>query len=403
MPPTSQVLQTHLAIIPASFPCPREGGVFHKGPNRGRRKQVHEIAPAFTGVYDLCLLMLEVNGLIFSAAKCAIGRALLMSVIGLLVTAPAALAQESYELDAGEWEKTSVYQPGTPEAELQNARRLLAEDQPEEAIEIIDEWLKQHRLHEMAPDAYLLRGDAKVALGNYYKALFDYEYLLRSYPESPAFEKGLEREFEIARIYAGGVKRKLLGMRIIPAGGEAEELFIRIQERSPGSNLGERASLALADYYFEKGDMNSAAEAYDLFLLNYPNTEYREGAMLRLIQANFATFKGPRFDATGLIDALQRIETFEEEYPVTAERIGTEAMRIRIDESLAAKVLNSAQWYEKRGQRVSASVMYREVIQDHPQTSAAQIAIRRLKELGEPVQVVPVDPTAAPTAESSEE
>ena len=315
----------------------------------------------------------------------------LAALAGLLLAAPAAFAQETYELDAGEWEQTGAYEPGTPEAELQEARRLLAEDKPKETIEAIDGWLKRNSVHAMAPEAYLIRGDAKVAMGSYYKALFDYEYLLRSYPESRAFEKGLEREFEIARIFAGGVKRKLLGMRIIPAGGEAEEIFIRIQERSPGSSLGERASLALGDYYFEQGDMPSAAEAYDLFLLNYPNTEYREGAMLRLIQANFATFKGPRFDATGLIDALQRIETFEEEYPVTAERIGTEAMRIRIDESLAAKVLNSAKWYEQRGQYVSASVMYREVISDHPQTSAAQVAIKRLEDLGEPVQVVPAD------------
>lgn len=365
---------------------------------------MHKIAPDLAGVYHLALPKLEECELKFSDVSNRSGYALLLAaVVGLFIASQAAFAQETYELDAGEWEQTDSYEPGTPEAELQEARRLLAEDQPKEAIDKVDEWLKQNRVHAMSPEAYLIRGDAKVAMGDYYKALFDYEYLLRSYPESRAFDKALEREFEIARIFAGGVKRKLLGMRIVPAGGEAEEIFIRIQERSPGSNLGERASLALGDYFFAQGDMPSAAEAYDLFLLNYPNTEYREGAMLRLIQANFATFKGPRFDATGLIDALQRIETFEEEYPVTAERIGTEAMRIRIDESLAAKVLNSAKWYEKRGEHVSASVMYREVISDHPQTSAAQEAIKRLEELGEPVQVVPADQMPIEPAAASEE
>ncbi len=115
--------------------------------------------------------------------------------------------------------------------------------------------------------------------------------------------------------------------------------------------------------------------------------------MLRLIQANLATFKGPEFDATGLLEASQRLRQYQQEFPAAAERIGAEALLVRVDESLALKGYRDADWYRRRGDRWSAVTMYERVIRDFPQTAAARASMDRLADLN-----APVGPGLAPSA-----
>jgi outer membrane assembly lipoprotein YfiO len=318
-----------------------------------------------------------------------------------LLTMPAS-AQERYRLTDEEWQKLSQYDPATPEGQIQEIRKSLAEGHGERAENLASRWIKRYPNHPMLVEAWLLRGDAKVMRGNEYKALREYEYVIREFPGSEQFNTALEREYEIAKLYTAGRKRNFLGMRIIAADDEAQEIYIRIQERVPGSALGEDASMMLGDHYFARADMRSAADAYDMFIVNYPRSQRRERALLRVIQANLARFKGPQFDSTGLIEANERLKQYQKEYPAAAERIGADALMVRIDESLALKTYYNADWYRGRGERVSAATMYRRVVKDHPQTAAAQASMRRLAELKAPV----IDPdetigAAAPTTQEN--
>ena len=232
-----------------------------------------------------------------------------------LSLAAGASAQPSYELTDEGFVATEVPEPGTPAAELADARRLIAQDEPKQAEKQLKAWLKAHPNHPLRVEALLLRGDAQLMAGDYYKSLFDYEAIATYYPATEQFNVALRREFEVATRFTQGVKRKLWGRRLLAADADGAELLIRIQERVPGSELGERASLALSDYYFHDGQMELAAEAYDLFLINYPRSDRRSFAMLRGIQASLAQFNGPEFDATGLIDAQERLRQFANEFP----------------------------------------------------------------------------------------
>lgn len=299
--------------------------------------------------------------------------------------APAAAAQEptrqSFELKEGDFRAVEVPDPNTPEGQLHLIRQAIADKQGKQAVALADQWIKRYPNHPMLPEAYLLRGDAKIVNRDYFLALFDYEFLLRAYPSSPQFEVALEREFHIAQAFDGGMKRRLWGMRILPADGEAEELYIRIQERSPGSKIAEKAGIALADFYYRRSDMPMAAEAYGLFLQNYPESQWREHAMLRQIMANLARFKGPKFDMTGLIEAQTRLQDYQAAYPAAAEQVGVASLLIRIDESMAERHFLVAQWYDDQDKPVSAIYMYKRVIQDHPRSAAARKALARLQEL----------------------
>lgn len=308
--------------------------------------------------------------------------------IGAALCCASALAhaQDTRELtDQGQWQRQVDHPLDTPEGKIQTMRRLIAEGKGNRARKMATRWIKDYPAHEQLPQAHLLRADARVAERDYYKSLFDYELLIRIYPGSQYFHLALEREYEIANLFANGMKRKMWGMRFFPFGQEAdfeaEEILIRIQERAPGSELGEKASLRLADFYYDTAEMYKATDAYELFLENYPTSRHRQRAMRRLIQSGLATFKGPQFDPTGLLDAATRLRQYRNEFPAASEQLGADALLIRIEESLALKSYFHGEWYERRNKPVSAIYIYRRVMHDYPKTAAAQQAMLRLREL----------------------
>ncbi len=276
------------------------------------------------------------------------------------------------------WVQTAAPEPGTDAWTMAQARRHLAAENPERALKILSPWLEANKRtsNPYLAEAYLLRGDARVANDDEYDALFDYETVIRDFSASDSFPKAIEREYEIGVRYINGLRRKFLGMRVEGARATGEELLIRVQERAPGSLLSEKAALDLADHYYRRREMPLAGEMYDIFIENYPDSEYRQYAELRQIKANLSRFKGPEYDAAGLIEARLLIEDFIRRRPGAAQHEGiTSGMLVRIDESAAQQLLTTAKWYLKRKDEASARFTLRRLLKRHPTSAAARDTI----------------------------
>lgn len=296
--------------------------------------------------------------------------------VALAAAAPSALAQNTLRLDAdGNWVPAEAApDPSSDEGVMNRARKQLAENRPQGALALLDSWIKRNAAQDKpeTAEALLRRGDAKLALKDEYEALYDYERVIKEYPGTPQFVTALERELEIGLMYLNGLRKKTWGLRIDNATRIGEELLIRVQERAPGSQLAQRAAIELANYYYRVRDLRMAAEAYDIFLANFPTSEYRELAMERRVFANIGRYKGPRYDASGLIEAQYLVRDFAARYPKSAEEIGmNDALIARLDESAADQMFETASWYMKRGDPVSARYTMKRLLQKHPDTVAA--------------------------------
>lgn len=299
----------------------------------------------------------------------------LLIVAALLPAAAIAQSEEFTLSDDREWSLTDAPEPGTDEARIAEARKYLADGRASRARQILAKFIEENeslKENPWLPAAYRLRGDALVALGHEYRALYDYEEVAIEYPGSEEFRIAVEREVDIAKQYIGGLKVRFLGIRIADGGEIAVELLIRAQERLPGSDVGEDAMITLANYYFDRNKMALASEAYDLYLINYPNgPNHIEARRLRIF-AEVLGFKGPEYSTTGMINA--RIQTrdfirrFGEE--MHDETINEEFLE-QIDESLAARQLKSAEWYMGQRDSVSARFTLERLIADYPDSAAA--------------------------------
>jgi tetratricopeptide (TPR) repeat protein len=299
------------------------------------------------------------------------------SLTTLALPAVSAQAQQTtYELDPehGAWVEAAAPEPGTDAWVIAEARRALATDQPAKADSALTDWLQinERTDNPWLAEAYMLRGDARVARGREYSGLHDYEMVAKDFAGSDVFMPTLERELRVGRMYLAGLKRKFLWFRFEDASPIAIELLMRIQERAPGSQLAETAAIELADHFYRIRDLELAAEMYSIFLSNYPRSELRSHAMLRQIYANVAQFKGPKYDASSLVEARALIAQFGGEFPEQAEQLGiTDALVARLDESAAAQMLSSAEWYIRRKDHVSARFTLRRLVIRHQGTMAA--------------------------------
>jgi len=285
-------------------------------------------------------------------------------------------AQESYELDShDEWILEHSPEPGSLAGQLGQIRKLLAEGRANRALNLSERWIERNPNSEMLDEAMMIKADALVALNDEYESLYEYEYIVRRWPSSPVFAQACAREFQIAVEYAHGKRRKLWGIRFANAEDEAEELFIRIQERMPGSQLAEMSGMELGDLYFRQRRMALAADMYAIFIKKYPKSPYLDMARRRLIYTNLATFKGPEFDVVGLIEAKIELLQLIASQPAEAERLGASALLTRIEESQAEKLLSTAKWYLVVADPIGAELFIRRLVERYPETGSCVRAL----------------------------
>lgn len=311
------------------------------------------------------------------------------ALLAALLLTPGARAQsQEFELnDEGTWERTAQPEPGTDKAFMARMRRHLVNDEPQVVRRELDEWLDDttNDGSPLRPQALLLRGDALILLDREFTSLYDYEDIIRNHPQSAEFTEAIERELDIADMYVNGIRLRNFGIRYGDPEPIIREIYIRTGERVPGSRLAERALISLADYYYQERDIDLARDSYDVYLLNFPQGPNAKRARARRIFTDIARFKGPRYDASGLLDARVRVRNFLRRYPETARETGIDgALLTRIDESIAAQLLDSAEWYLTQNDWPSARYTLKRLIDSHPDSAASQEARAMLADRAKP-------------------
>lgn len=264
---------------------------------------------------------------------------------------------------------------------LDQAERLLDARRLDDAHDLILNWLNSH---PKAPDRdrgiYLL-AEEYFAAGDRVWCYYECDELVNDHPDSRLFFPALALQYKVADAFLNGYKKTFLGLPIISMKEEAIEMLYRIQERSPGSPIAERSLLRTADYYYRSSQFDLAADAYGAFLRSYPHSPQVARAKLRQAYSNFAQFRGPRYDATPLIDARAQFQDIIARYPEVARQEGLQAFIDRIDEQLARKIYLRADFYKRTHELRAAVFVYRTVVQQYPNAPEAASARKELKKM----------------------
>jgi outer membrane assembly lipoprotein YfiO len=331
-------------------------------------------------------------------------RLVLIPIIGLLASsAPAAVP--SWELNpGGGWHLTTAptTQPIHDET-LDRAEQMIQHGQVGPAKKIVMSWIKSHKDSPVRDRAIFLLGECNYLLGNRFLSFYNFDELLDNSPDSRYFYPALQRQYDIADAYLKGYKNRFLGLPIIDAHIEATEMLFRVQQRSPGSPLAEKALLRVADYFYGAGDFEVAADAYAAYIRGYPRSPNLPRVRLRQAFSALAQFRGIQYDATPIIDARQQLQDLQATYPQIAEEENIPAIIQRIDRALAKKLLDIGDYYRRTSKPAAAVYYYRYLTGTYPDYGEAQEAQRRLSRMPQSALDQPYPPMFHPTTQPARE
>jgi outer membrane assembly lipoprotein YfiO len=184
-------------------------------------------------------------------------------------------------------------------------------------------------------------------------------------------------------------------MPLLGAQDEAIEMLFRIQERSPGSPLAEKALKRTADYYYADAQYDLAVDAYQAFIERYKRSPEIPQARIKKAFAELAQFRGTRFDPTPVINARTSLEELAIDYPDLARQENIASVVDRIDAALARKVYQNAHFYLRTHQPAAAAYNFKYLIQNYPTSPEAARAKTDLAQLPQSAQAV-AGPTTKP-------
>lgn len=281
------------------------------------------------------------------------------------------------ELQGGRWvavDTASASTRPTSDPTLTRAEELIDTRYFSRAFSLVVDWLRANPSHPLRDRGLLLAADALYGYGDRIRAFYYLDELMDEHPESPLFPTALDRQFQIADAFLNGYKSRFVGLPIVGREDEAIEMLYRIQQRSPGSPLAEKALLRTANYYYESADYDLASDAFGAYVQRYPRSPLVPQVRLRQAFANLAQFRGLRFDATPVIDARAQLTSIIADYPELAQEQNLQDIMQRIDGTFARKLYVVADFYRRTDAHLGAVYTYRFLINAYPDSPEAQLA-----------------------------
>jgi outer membrane protein assembly factor BamD (BamD/ComL family) len=223
------------------------------------------------------------------------------------------------------------------------------------------------------------RAEILLAQGKLSKAFRAYDAFVSNYPLSKLYDTAIDRQFSIGREYLAGRKKTVLFFFEVKGYAEGVRIMDKLSDRLGNTQPALEAALAVADNYEKRGKFDDAYHQWSQIQSRWPTGNAGRDALLGMARCKLADYRGPLYDASGLVSAKSYYKNFKLRYPNTAEQIGVDKILARISEQMAQKALVTADYYARTGNKQSAYLSYQLVIDDWPGTPAAEKAAQKLE------------------------
>jgi len=181
---------------------------------------------------------------------------------------------------------------------------------------------------------------------------------------------------------------------------EARRYFSFLADSFPNDPLGRKASLRVADTFFERNDVESLTEAqlrYRDFANRFPSDPNRAYALLMLGKCHSKQGRGPGRDLTPVREARAAFEQLIALFPDSPYAPEARELLAKCLEDLAGHELEVARYYLRNGRPEGARLRLEYLMANFPNTEAARQGVPMLELVsGVPPAAEPAA-TAAPT------
>ena len=305
----------------------------------------------------------------------------LILISAVIITLSGTAVAKTWRLDEDEqWQEVSEDEQGRYLMAVAEIKKLVSSGEPAAAREALA------RLKEAFPQTIgrefeaFVEAELLLADGKFDKAVRSYEKFLDEYPRSKLYESALDREFQVATAYLAGHKRRILKLFTIRGYSEGVRIMERIAARTGDAPIAKRAMTSIARSYEKRGKFTEAYETWSEISSRWPEGDTGREALLGMARSMHSAYRGPKYDASSLISARGYYQEFQMRYKEYAEEIGVEQILDDIEEQIAYRQYTIGEYYDRTGNRLAANLYYQHVVDDWPDSTAAQFAKRATEE-----------------------
>lgn len=289
---------------------------------------------------------------------------------------------ETYHLgSSGKWQKIPDTPEGASMRQIAKIKQFIETGKVGKAKKAVADFRVNYSgLSTYELDAFdaFIEGELFYAKRKWTKAIRKYDFFLDNWPESTFRPAALNREFEIAKAFLEGEKRRVLKVLKLSAYDEADKIMHSIETREGDTPRSRRALVTLAEGYQKRKKFINAAETWLEVKDLWPAGQIGENALFQMANSHNSAYKGSRYDSTTLLTARSYYNEYQREYTRSATEKEVGAKVSEIDEKLAEKQYTIGFHYENAENAHGAKLYYDHVIEKWPASKAAESAKTRL-------------------------
>jgi len=299
------------------------------------------------------------------------------------------------------------------------AEKIYEDGDYEAAAKAFHKVAKKHKKSEIREDALFMEAEASFQIEHYADAQDKYSELLKDFPSTRHLDDVSQRLFEIARLWLDfpevaelsevqQVNYDELGQKL-PAINPPEDkgwgsvVWPNLTDESrplfdpegngvaalrliwlndPTGPLADDALMLAASHYARTGNFIEADRYFTLLREEYPNSQHVQTAFVLGSHVKLMSYEGPNYDEKSLKDAEHLKESTLRLYPNIEDRERIETELKKIEFAKAAREWELVVFHERKNNARAQAIYCHLLIQRFPNTPYADMAKKRLKELG---------------------
>lgn len=289
---------------------------------------------------------------------------------------------DTYHLKGGkDWEKIGQTDDGDYIVAISKVKQLIAKGKHKDAAKAIDE-LKTAFPGFAGEDLdALTAAELLFAKKKFVKASRKYEEFLDDFPDSRFYETAMERQFSIADAFIKGHKRSVLGFLRLHAYEEADVIMHDIADRTGDAPIAKRAMKRLATGYQNRKKYMQAYDIWAEISSLWPTGDMGRDSLLEMAQSLHSAYLGPKYDNSTLASARTYYENFKERYPLLVDEYDINEKIKLVDEQLAYKEYEVAEYYARAELSEAANLYYQYTSDSWPGTTAGKMSAEVIEKL----------------------
>ena len=312
---------------------------------------------------------------------------LAVSMSALLATSPFAGALDLFgwkpfsKDKKAEAKVASAREESAAQDELRRGEGLETSGKADAAMKVFKQVVKNYELTSAAPKAQFHIGHILQQKGSYPEAFKAYSDYTTKYPRGTDFDAVIAAQFDIAKMYLGGKKTKVLGIPVAPSYRRAEEMFTDIVKRAPFHRLSAMAQFNVGQALEKQDKPTEAIGAYQTVVSRYPGDPVADDAQYQLAYVQYKESQGGSYDQSTRMKAKESFEEFVNRHP-RSEKASQAKENIKALGGAELKgTMDIAKFYDKTKNYKAAVVYYNEIVRNAPGSTESDQARKRIDEL----------------------